>query len=62
MFAMNVREKLSRFLSSAKRVLVIARKPTWQEFQAMAKVTGIGILIVAVLAYIVFIVFAFSGF
>lgn len=57
----NVFEKLSVFLSSARRVLVIARKPTWQEFNAMAKVTGIGILIVAALAYVVYLVFAFSG-
>ena len=57
----HILEKFHSFLASSRRVLVIARKPTWQEFKAMAKVTGIGILIVAVLAYIVFLVFGFSG-
>ena len=54
--------KLKEFINSSKRVLVIAKKPNWNEFQTMAKVTGIGILIIALIAYLVYLIFAFSPF
>ena len=52
---------LRSFVDSSKRVLIIAKKPTWDEFQVMAKVTGIGIIIIGVIAYAVYLIFAFSG-
>jgi len=54
-----VREMLSGFLNNSRRVLVIAKKPDFKEFETMAKVTGIGILVIAVIAYIVYLLFAF---
>ena len=56
---LNLREKLASFVNSSKRVLVISKKPDWKEFQTMAKVTGIGILIIALIAYVVYLIFAF---
>ncbi|MBN2067828.1 MAG: protein translocase SEC61 complex subunit gamma [Candidatus Diapherotrites archaeon] len=58
---LNIGEKLGSFIASSRRVLLIARKPTWQEFQTMAKVTGIGILVIAVIGYIVYLVFSLAG-
>ena len=58
---LNIRENLSTFFSSSKRVLIIAKKPTWTEFQTMAKVTGIGIIVVAVIGYIITLIFTFAG-
>jgi len=52
--------KVSEFIASSRRVLVIARKPNWNEYQTMAKVTGLGILVVAVLAYLIYLLFAFT--
>ena len=57
---LNVVERLRTFAASARRVFVIAKKPTWQEFQTMGKVTGIGILIIALIAYVVYLIFAFT--
>jgi len=57
--AYDVMGMMKEFLSSSKRVLVIAKKPNWNEFQTMAKVTGIGILIIAMLAYIIYLLFSF---
>ena len=54
-------EKLGRFLASSKRVLIIAKKPDWPEFQTMAKVTGIGIVIISIIAYIIYLLFSFAG-
>ncbi|MAG22118.1 MAG: protein translocase SEC61 complex subunit gamma [Candidatus Diapherotrites archaeon] len=55
-----VLNKVSSFLASARRVLIIARKPNWNEYQTMAKVTGLGIVVIALLAYIIYLFFAFS--
>jgi protein transport protein SEC61 subunit gamma-like protein len=58
---LNIGSMLRSFVDSSKRVLIIAKKPTWDEFQVMAKVTGIGIIIIGVIAYAVYLIFAFSG-
>ncbi len=55
---LNLGEKLRTFFSSSRRVLIISKKPTWAEFKTMAKVTGIGIVIIALLGYIVSLLFA----
>ena len=53
--------KLKSFLSSSKRVLVIAKKPSKDEFMAMLKVTAIGIIIVGAIGAIVTLVFVLTG-
>ncbi len=54
-------EKLRGFIANSRRVLLIAKKPDWSEFQTMAKVTGIGIIIIAIIGYLVYLLFAFTG-
>lgn len=53
--------KLSDFISSSKRIFIVSRKPSWKEFSVMAKVTGLGILIVGVIGYLVEVVFKITG-
>ncbi len=56
---LHLMENLRAFIASSKRVFVIAKKPDWKEFETMAKVTGVGILIIALIAYVIFLFFAF---
>jgi len=56
---LKIMDNLRAFISSSRRVLLIAKKPDWKEFEVMAKVTGIGILIIAVIGYAIFLFFAF---
>ena len=56
---LHILENLKMFISSSRRVLLIAKKPDWKEFEVMAKVTGIGILIIALIAYAIYLFFAF---
>ena len=58
---LNIKESLGKFIANSKRVFIIAKKPDWNEFQVMAKVTGVGIIVIAVIAYVIFLIFAFSG-
>ena len=58
---MNFFEKLSGFLQSAKRVVVIASKPEWRDYLNMTKVIGIGIILVAIVGFIIKLIFSFLG-
>jgi protein transport protein SEC61 subunit gamma-like protein len=56
---LNIMENLRSFIANSRRVLVIAKKPDRKEFETMAKVTGIGIVIVGAIAYVIYLIFAF---
>ena len=56
---LHLMENLRAFIASSRRVFVIAKKPDWKEFEVMAKVTGIGIIIIALIGYAIFLFFAF---
>ncbi len=56
-----VLDKIKRFLSSSRRVLIISTKPNWKDFGSMAKVTAIGIVVIAVAGFIVQLIFALLG-
>lgn len=46
-------DRLRSFLAECKRVLRITRKPTTQEFKDLVKVTGIGILIIGFMGFVI---------
>ncbi len=43
--------KFKNFVRESKRVLVITKKPTKDEFKTIVKVSGLGILIIGVLGF-----------
>ncbi len=45
--------KFKEFLESSKRILLIAKKPSNKEFWAMAKVVGLGMVVIGVLGFII---------
>lgn len=47
---------LKEILHKSKRVLKVARKPDKSEYLNVAKVTGIGILIIGMLGFIIYMV------
>lgn len=57
----NARERLARFIASSRRVFVIAKKPDLKEFQNMALVTGIGIVVIAIIGYVIQLIFGLLG-
>ncbi len=50
---MNLKESIHRFLKQCKRVLLVSKKPDKFEFTNVAKVTGIGIIIIGVIGFII---------
>ena len=53
---MQLYARFSRFVSECRRVLKITRKPTWPEYTMLAKVTGLGILVIGMLGFVLTIV------
>ncbi len=41
------------FIQSSQRIFNVSRKPDWKEYSAMAKVTGLGVIVIGVIGYIV---------
>ena len=48
--------KLKRFIKETKRVLRITKKPNREEFLTLVKVTGLGIAIIGIIGFAIFII------
>lgn len=46
--------KLKSFILECKRVFLVTKKPTKPEFMSIAKVTGIGMLLIGLIGFIIF--------
>lgn len=56
---MNFAEKLTKFISDAKRVIIVAKKPGKEEFMSSFKITGIGLVIIGLIGLATFLIFHF---
>ncbi len=54
-------KRLSEQIESWRRTVRLARKPTKDEFVMVAKITGLGIVIIGLIAYILKIIIHFLG-
>jgi protein transport protein SEC61 subunit gamma-like protein len=45
--------KLKSFIKEAKRVVQVTKKPSLSEFKMIVKVTGLGILIIGLIGFII---------
>ncbi|MCK9596878.1 protein translocase SEC61 complex subunit gamma [Candidatus Pacearchaeota archaeon] len=52
----NVLTSLKSFIEKCKRVWMVLKKPTKQEFITVAKVSAVGILIIGLLGFIISII------
>ncbi len=52
---------MRKFLSNCKRVLRIARKPDKSEYLQVAKITGIGIMLIGFIGFLIMLVGVFFG-
>ncbi|MDY5615193.1 protein translocase SEC61 complex subunit gamma [Methanobrevibacter boviskoreani] len=53
---MTVQDSLQNFNKEAKRVLRVARKPDDEEYTNFAKVTGIGIILIGLIGFIIVLI------
>jgi protein transport protein SEC61 subunit gamma and related proteins len=50
---MSYKESTLSFLKQCNRVLHISKKPGWVEYQNVAKITGLGIVVIGVIGFII---------
>jgi protein transport protein SEC61 subunit gamma-like protein len=50
---MKLIERFKEFVSSSKRIISISQKPSKKEFWLMAKIIGLGIIIIGVVGYLI---------
>lgn len=53
---------LGLFLQQCKRVLTVSSKPGKEEFNLSVKITGIGLVIIGVIGFLIFMAFQLLGF
>lgn len=53
---MDIREKLREY----RRILQVARKPDKQEFTTSAKITSMGLAVIGVIGFLIFLAFIFG--
>ena len=50
--------KVGDFVYSSKRVLNVAKKPDWNEYKSIGKITAIGIGVIGIIGYVIILIFA----
>lgn len=58
---LKLKEKISGFLESSNRIFTVSRKPDRKEYNIMAKITGLGIILIGVIGFIVVFIFILTG-
>ncbi|MBE2899768.1 protein translocase SEC61 complex subunit gamma [Methanothermobacter thermautotrophicus] len=58
---MKYRESILNFIKQSKRVLKVSKKPSREEYLNVSKVTGIGIIIIGVIGFIISIIAQLLG-
>ena len=48
--------RFKSFIKECKRVLQVTKKPTMEEYKAIVKVTGLGILVIGALGFVITII------
>jgi len=54
---MNPVEKITNFISDAKRIFTVSKKPTMEEYKRMVAIVGLGIVVIGIIAFIVYLIF-----
>lgn len=58
---MNVIAMIGEFLEDSKRIFIVSRKPTNEEYKRMALIVALGIIAIGVLGFTIYLIFALTG-
>lgn len=54
-------ERIQRLIRESRRVLLVSTKPDPEEFKLSSKITGIGLVIIGMIGFAIFLAFAYIG-
>ena len=49
--------KISDFISASRRIFVVSKKPAWPDYKVMVKITGLGIIFIALIGFAIAFLF-----
>lgn len=58
---MKAMEKVTKFLEDSKRIFVVSKKPTNDEYKRMLIIIGAGAIAIGVIGFLIYLFFAISG-
>ncbi|HNV01517.1 MAG TPA: protein translocase SEC61 complex subunit gamma [archaeon] len=58
---MSIIEAVKKFIEDSKRIFVVSKKPTAQEYKQMAMIIGLGIIFIGVMGFLIYLLFALTG-
>lgn len=47
---------VKKFIEESQRIIMVSKKPSNQEFWNMARATGLGIIVIAIVGYVIFLI------
>ncbi|GEM_PF-428016 len=53
--------KISAFIAASRRIFTVSKKPDADEYRQMAKIIGIGIILIGIIGFIVIFIFLLTG-
>jgi protein transport protein SEC61 subunit gamma-like protein len=56
------RESIAQFIRQCRRVLHVSKKPDREEYTNVAKITGLGIILIGVIGFIISIIAQLLGY
>lgn len=58
---MNIGVMISQFINDSKRVLIVSKKPTMDEYKKMIIIVALGMAVIGVMGYLIMLFFAVTG-
>ena len=58
---MDIIGAVKKFIEDSKRIFVVSKKPTMQEYKQMAIIIGVGIIFIGLLGFLIYLLFALTG-
>ena len=58
---MNIQEKIGGFIEDSKRIFVVSRKPGWEEYKRMSLIVALGMVLIGIIAFVIYLFFALTG-
>lgn len=59
--SMPIKERFKNFMFNVRRVLMVSNKPDKTEFKTTTKITGIGIIIIGIIGFVIFLIAQLIG-
>ena len=58
---LNIGGMIGGFIEDAKRIFFVSKKPTMDDYKRMCLIVALGMVLIGIIAYVVYMIFALTG-